>query len=102
MLGLLDSILCVLMQIPYFIVWALLTALNGIIAVLGGLASLLAYGLPSIPDAPELPAELVTVLGWIGWVWPVGTTIDILAFCAAMFLAYFVVSIALRWARVVE
>jgi hypothetical protein len=98
---LLSDILCVLRQIPYFVLWALTEAVNAIVIALAALAQGLAFLLPPFPDAPSMPAELETVMGWVNWVFPVGTVVTILAALAALWLGWQAVAVALRWAKVI-
>jgi hypothetical protein len=74
-------------------------ALNAIIAALGAaLAAALAL-LPDMPDLPERPGAFDTAYGWVAWGFPVNTVWDILVFCAARWLLWQLVAIALRWAK---
>lgn len=99
MIGLLESILCVLLQIPYFAMWAIISAANAIILALATLLEALAAVLPDFPTLPTMPSTVALVLGWINWVFPVPTVIAILLWSLVIYLAWFGISIALRWAK---
>jgi len=101
-IGLLESILCVLLQIPYFVMWAIISAVNAIILALGTLLEGLAAVLPDFPTLPTMPGPVATVLGWINWVFPVATVVTILLWAAVIYLAWFGISIALRWGKVLR
>lgn len=99
MISLLQSILCVLMQIPYFVVWAAITAFNSVIIALGALLVGLAAILPDFPTLPVLPEEVDAIFGWVNWVFPVNTVVDIFLWMATVWLVWQGVAIALRWAK---
>lgn len=99
MITLLQLILCVLKQIPYFIVWAVVTAANVIIAGLGALLELLAVALPDMPDLPTVPSEVTDAMGWVAWILPVSTFVSILTFLVGFFILWWAISIGLRWAK---
>lgn len=102
MISLLQSILCVLLQIPYFIVWAVITALNGVILTLATVLAGLVALMPVFPDFPTVPSEVTAVTGWVAWFFPVGTVVAIVAFLLTAWLVWQGVSLALRWAKVIE
>lgn len=99
MISLLQLILCVLKQIPYFVLWALITAANSVIAALGALLELFAALCPDMPDLPSVPAEVTDAMGWVAWVLPISTMVSILTFLVGFFIIWWVVSIGLRWAK---
>jgi hypothetical protein len=74
-------------------------ALNALIAALAvALAAAIAL-LPDMPELPEPPAALVTAEAWVAWAFPVSTLIDCLLFAVTVMLLWYVVVIALRWAK---
>lgn len=102
MIGLLQAILCALKQIPYAIIWAVIEAVNAVVVALGALLAGLAAVLPGFPALPAVPTEMRTVLSWVAWVFPVSTLIAILVWVAGIWLAWFGISIVLRWAKVLS
>lgn len=89
------------MQIPYFVLWAAITAFNVVILALGTLIQPLIDAMPEIPEI-SIPSQITTVMGWINWVFPVSTVVQILAFMLLVYLAWFVLSILLRWAKATD
>jgi hypothetical protein len=80
---------------------AVVTVFNILIFAIGGLLAAFAAVMPSIPDAPSLPGPMTTALGWISWVFPVSTLVDIVAFFTVVWVLWFALSIAMRWAKAV-
>lgn len=101
MISLLQTIICVLLQIPYFVLWAGITAFNAVIAALGALMEPLIAAMPEIPEL-TMPSTFTTVLGWINWFFPVSTVVDILAFAVLVYLAWYVLVILMRWAKATD
>lgn len=101
MLGWLETIVCVLMQIPYFALWAVTEAFNAIVAAVGAVLSAAAAVLPNFPTDPALPDPMGDVLGWINWFFPVDTLIEIVAWMLVVWLVWIVFSIGARWARAI-
>jgi len=102
MIALLQSVLCVLMQIPYFVVWAAITAFNAVILAIAAIIVPLVSLMPAFPDLPTMPSEFTTVMGWINWFFPVGTVVSILTFAVAVYVAWFIIVIGLRWAKATD
>jgi len=90
------------MQIPYFVLWAIISGANAIILAVGTLLEALAAVLPDFPDLPGMPTTVSTVLGWVNWVFPVPTVVTILLWLAVIYIAWFGISIALRWGKVLR
>ncbi|HEY8723495.1 MAG TPA: hypothetical protein VIL92_06500 [Gaiellaceae bacterium] len=74
-------------------------ALNAIIAAIGVVLAAMLGLLPDMPDLASPPSQVTMVEGWVAWVFPVQSMVNLLAFVAAMYLIWWVVSIALRWAK---
>jgi len=53
----------------------------------------------SFPGIPDWPDAMTTAYGWVAWVFPVGVVIDILAFVLVAWLAWQLVALGLRWAK---
>lgn len=99
MISLLQQIACVLLSIPCFIIYALVGALNLVIAALALFASGLFAVMPGMPAIPSMPGPMTTALSWVAWAFPVGTVVDIFAFVLVAWLAWQGVAIGLRWAK---
>jgi hypothetical protein len=102
MFGLLDAILCYIKQLAALIadggVWLLNLVIAAVATVVTGILSLL----PGMPTLPTMPTYMTTGIAWIGEFWPIGTTIDILAFLVAYYLVWLIVGMVLRWAKVLS
>lgn len=58
--------------------------------------------MPNFPTPPSEPSWFTDTAGWVAWFWPVDQVVLIIGVILTASLAWFVVSIALRWAKVVE
>lgn len=97
--AILTAILCVLTNLVYTIIAALVLGLNLIIAALAAFLAGLVALLPAFPDLPSLPDEYSTAAGWVAWVFPIGTLLAILSWFAGVWIVWQLVAIGLRWAR---
>jgi hypothetical protein len=87
------------------IVWdglvsVLIDAINAVIVGLAAILSPLVSALPGMPSLPTPPSQVTEVEGWVAWVFPVGPMVDALVFAQSMVLLWWIISIALRWAKV--
>jgi len=100
MIDLLAQILCWIQQLGALVLRAIILGINliiaGVAAFVQGLIDLDPISFPSIPAWPD---AMTTAYGWIAWVLPVGVIIDILAFVLVAWLAWQVVALGLRWAK---
>lgn len=101
MIALLQTIVCVLLQIPYFALWAGIMTFNAVIAAIGAIIVPLVALMPEIPDL-DMPSQIVTVLGWINWIFPVSTVIDIVVFAVLVYVTWFLIVLMLRWAKATD
>lgn len=77
-------------------------ALNALIAALGATVAALVAILPEMPALPDPPAALLTAEAWVAWAFPVGTLLDCLAFSVTVLAVWYLVVIALRWAKATD
>lgn len=99
MLGVLRAILCSVANIAYLVLHLVVEGINALIAGVAAIISAAVALMPNMPDEPALPDTVEDVLSWVAWVIPVGTIIDILTFSFAAWLLWQVVMLALRWAK---
>ena len=92
---LVDSFVC-------FIRTGLTEFANGFISRLAALAAFLIAQLPDMPNVPAMPSEFTTALGWVAWVFPVGTVVTIFAFIVGAWIAWQVVALIFRWAKLLS
>jgi hypothetical protein len=99
-LDFLAQILCWIKQIGAMVLGALVAVANLVIAGLAAFVQgIIDLSPVSFPDIPDWPAPMETALGWIAWVFPVGTVVQILAFVVVAWLAWQLVALGLRWAK---
>ena len=97
MLDFLRWILDGIAAIGQLVLWAVVSAINGLIAALGAVASAFVSLLPGLPDAPNGPGE--GIVGWLTWVIPLGPLFAGLTLFVGLWLGF----LAVRWAlRVVR
>jgi hypothetical protein len=101
-ISLLAQILCWIKQIGALFLSALIDGVNLVIAGLAAFVQFLVDADPvSFPSVPAWPDAMTAAYGWIAWVFPVGVVIDILAFVVVAWLAWQLVALGLRWAKLI-
>lgn len=102
MTGILQDILCVLSGAAAGVLWALVSAVNVVIAGLAVAAQGLLLLLPNLPDPPELPGGEGTarVLSYVGYFYPVGPVMGVFALIVTVWLLMLAVTVGLRWVKV--
>lgn len=58
--------------------------------------------LPDFPSPPSEPSWFSQTAGWVAWVWPVDQVVLIIGSILTFLLAWYIVVIALRWAKAAE
>jgi hypothetical protein len=96
---LLQGIYDILAQLVCWIMTALVSVLNLVLATLGGLLVVLIDLLPDMPALPALPSEVTTAAGWVNWIFPVSTVASFFTFILGAWLLWQAVAIAMRWAK---
>jgi len=99
-IDLLSQILCWIQQLGALVLRAIILGINAVIAAVAGFVQSLIDADPiSFPDIPEWPDSMETAYSWVAWVFPVPTLFNVLAFVVAAWLAWQLVALGLRWAK---
>jgi hypothetical protein len=85
-------------KIATYVLWALVTALNLLIAALGAFIGFVWNLLPDMPTPPGAPSS--PVLEVVNYVLPVGGLVAGLLVFVALWLAYLLIRVPLKWAKV--
>jgi hypothetical protein len=88
--------------VAMFVCWVqtgVTLVVNALISALAALVSGVLYLMPSFPDFPAVPEQLTEVVGWIAWFFPIHQLVLLLTFFLTAYIAWFVVALALRWAK---
>lgn len=103
-LGYLEKILCILENLPWWILWVLVKFVNLMIAALAVVIYGLLAVMPSIPDAPDNPygAGGEKALHYASWFWPVAYTISLFGVMAVLYLGFLGMRVLLRWLKVLS
>jgi hypothetical protein len=96
-LGLLQDILCAVLAAGAFVLWALMSALNGLVLAVGVLISGVIALLPDLPDTPSPPGG--DILGFVAYLFPIGGVVAALLTFVALWVAFLAIRIPLRWAK---
>jgi len=98
-IGVLQSILCFVSEIPALILVGIITALNAVVWSIGLGITAAALLLPGMPTASTsfMPNS---VLQTANWFFPIGAVVDGLGIVLALWVAYLVVKIVLSWLKV--
>lgn len=86
-----------LLLVGEFVLWAIISALNLVIAAVGALIEVLLSLLPLMPATPSAP--VTAWVGWLNWLFPVGELLAMLAVCVGLWLVFLVVRIPLKWVK---
>jgi hypothetical protein len=97
-LSLLGSVVQVLEAVPYLIASLLIDSLNGWFALIGVAAAAAIAILPGFPSLPQLPGEWGAAVSWF---LPLETMLGIFTGFILLWVAWWGISSALRWAKVV-
>lgn len=95
----LQAIYDFLAQLVCWIMTALITTLNLLLAAIGALLVTLIDLLPDMPDLPATPDPIVTAVGWMNWVFPISTVATFFTFIFGAWLLWQAVAIIMRWAK---
>lgn len=85
--------------VGHFVLWALATAVNWLIAGLGAFIGWAVSALPLMPSAGPTPPG--SVLSIVNYFLPVGALVAGLALFVSLWGVFLIVRIPLRWAKVV-
>lgn len=100
MIGVLQSILCLLQNIALAIVWAITETINDLIELFGilfGLAIALLPPMPPIPTLDGIDNQLVKALNWA---FPVGPVLGIFAAALSIVSIVLVIRTIMKWAKI--
>jgi hypothetical protein len=98
MLGLLHDLVA---NLVCWIETAGIFVVNGIITALAVVVSGLLALLPGMPTLPAVPAWLTDGFSYASYFFPVTYAFDLMGSMVVLWLAWFGVAIALRWARAI-
>ena len=99
MLDLLKLILGALALVGQFVLWALASVVNLLIAGVGAFINLMANLMPPMPSPPSGPGD--NVIGWLTWVVPLGPMLAGFAIFLSIWGLWLIIRIPLRWAKIV-
>jgi hypothetical protein len=97
MLGVLGWILSGVELIGQYALWAIETAVDGVLAALVAAYTAAVALLPSMDSAPLIGTP--TWLGWLNWFYPVGALLDGLAAVVTLWVGFLAVRYVLRLVR---
>lgn len=89
-------------MIVKWLIDGMVALVNAVLAALAAAANAVLSLLPSMPSLPSLPTPFVTAESWVAWFFPVQTVVDVLGTVLAIWLVWFVVSTAFRWAKLIS
>jgi len=93
--SLLDNILCWLETAGVFVV-------NNVVAGLADLVSRVVGLLPAMPTLPDVPSAVSTGFSYVAYFFPVEYTFTVLLSVLALWFAWIVLAIPLRWAKAIR
>lgn len=99
MIGLLTKI------VQFFVCWVLtgiIMAVNWVILGLGTLISALLAACPPMPSLPSVPQYVTDGFAYGKYFFPVDYFVTLLAIFVALWLAWFIIAIPLRWAKATD
>jgi len=100
-IDILGQILCILQSIANAFLWAIVTAINGIILAVGAALAYAISFLPDMPDDVEWTGVVTDVFGYANWVFPVGYIVTALGILLALWAIWAIFSILLRWGKAI-
>lgn len=96
MLGVFESVLHGVLDIPYLVVGFFVDAINGVIVAIATLASLILSLLPSFPSVPSAPGG---VMGAVLWAFPLGTMVAVWMTFVGLWVAFLGFKVAMKWVK---
>lgn len=97
MIGLLQSITCLLQNIALAVLWALVEFLNQVIEAVAAAVVVVMNLLPDMPDFPDTPDN--PILAGINWIFPVDGFVGLLGTMLLLWLGVLAVRILARWVK---
>ena len=97
MVGVLESVLHGVLDIPYLVIGFFVDAINGLILGVAALASAILSLLPSFPSVPGAPGG---VMGAVLWAFPLGTMVAVWSTFVGLWIAFLGFKVALKWVKV--
>ena len=76
--------------------------INGFFVDVGALFAVVLALTPSMPTMPTVPTQVTDAMAYANYYFPLGYTVDLFTTMLALTLAWYAVSVALRWLKVVE
>lgn len=97
MIDLLSKLWSVISHLGDWFLWALVSAVNLLIAAVGTLIAFVLGLLPSLPTPPTVPSG--SWLAWLCWFMPVGSLVAGFGLMVTAWIAFLLIRIALKWAK---
>jgi hypothetical protein len=97
-LGVLKDILCACLHIGDYVLWGLMMAVNGLVIAVGSFIALVVSLMPALPAVPAAPSS--AILGFVAYLFPIGGVVAALATFVALWGAFMLIRVPLRWAKV--
>src|SRR4051794_41325965 len=97
MLGILRYIGDAVAAAGQLVLWAIVSALNLILAAIGAVIGAVTSLFPALPAVPGPPDS--GVLQWIAYIYPMGAMLAALATFLACWVAFLLIRIPLRWVK---
>jgi hypothetical protein len=98
MIGVLQDILCMVAAVGAFVLWALVSAVNLLLVSLGLLIGGIVALMPSMPAEPDpIGGDVLEVVNYF---FPLGGVVAALVALVALWGAFLLIRIPLRWAKV--
>lgn len=79
--------------------WAVINAINGLIAALGAVLSGIEMLFPELPDVPEPPAGNDGFIGALSWVFPWGGLLVVMTSAAVIWIAFLGLRVIAKWVK---
>jgi hypothetical protein len=96
MIGVLESVLHGVLDMPYLVIGFFVNSINGLIVSVAALANLILSLLPSFPSVPSAPGG---VMGAVLWAFPLGTMVAVWTTFVGLWVAFLGFKVAMKWVK---
>jgi hypothetical protein len=97
MLDFLGALLTPVRAFGQLVLWGLVSFANLLIEAIGTAIGAFMSLLPSMPAPPSVP--VADWLGWLNWLFPIGPMVAALAVFVAVWIAFLLIRIPLKWVK---